>query len=149
MTAALLALVAVALVPTLDRMISRVRSAAQVRRIWPGVPVLDERRGSELLGPTAAEAARRIGDDGRLAVTLVALDQRSAAALAADDLADRYDVVAPGTDSWADAWTALLDADAVVVVARRGTVRVRRAERLADELVALGIAPRAVVITSR
>ncbi len=148
-TAALLALVAIALVPTLDRMISRLRSAAQVRRIWPGVPVLDERWGSELLGPDAAEAARRIGDDGRLAVTIVALDPRSGAALAADDLADRYEVVAPATDSWADAWTALLDADAVVVVARRGTVRVRRAERLADEFVALGIAPRAVVITNR
>ncbi len=148
-TAALLALVAVALVPNLDRRISRLRSTAQVRRIWPGVPVLDERRGSDLLGPTAAEAARRIGDDGRLAVTIVALDPRAGAALAGDDLADRYAVVALETESWTDAWTALLDADAVVVVARRGTVRVRRVERLADELVALGVAPRAVVITGR
>lgn len=148
-TAALLALVAVAVVPTLDRRISRVRSAAQVRRIWPGVPVLDERRGSDLLGTTAAEAARRMGDDGRLAVTVLALDRRTAATLAADDLADRYQVVAPSTDDWAEAWTAVLDAEVVVVAARRGSVRVRRAERLADELVALGVAPRAVVLTSR
>ncbi|MCX6521385.1 MAG: hypothetical protein NTZ21_12040 [Actinobacteria bacterium] len=148
-TAALLALVAVALVPTLDRQISRVRSAAQLRRIWPGVPVLDERRGSDLLGATAADAARRMGDDGRLAVTVLALDQRSAAVLEADDLADRYHVIAPGTDGWADAWTAVLDADVVVIAARRGSVRVRRAERVADELLALGVVPRAVVITRR
>ena len=148
-TAALLALVAVALVPTLDRRISRIRSAAQIRRIWPGVPVLDERRGSDLLGSTAADAARRIGDDGRLAVTVLALDQRTAAVLEADDLADRYQVVAPATDAWADAWTAVLDADVVMVAARRGSLRVRRAERLADEFVALGVTPRAVVITRR
>ena len=148
-TAALLALAAVALVPTLDRQISRVRSAAQVRRIWPGVPVLDERRGSDLLGATAADAARRMGDDGRLAVALLALDPRSAAVLEAYDLADPYQEIAPATDAWADAWAAVLDADVVVIAARRGSVRVRRAERLADELLALGVVPRAVVITRR
>ena len=102
-----------------------------------------------LLGSTAADAARRMGDYGRLAVSVLALDQRTAAVLEADDLADRYQVIAPATDAWYDAWKAVLEADLVVVAARRGSVRVRRAERLADELIALGVEPRAVVITSR
>jgi hypothetical protein len=148
-TAALLALLTLAVVPTLDRRVSRLRTAAQARRIWPGVPVLDERRGSELLGGSAGEAARRISDDGRLATTVLALDDRSAAALATDGGADRYELVGPAIAGSAEAWASLLGSEAVVVAVRRGSLTVRRVERIADELVALGVTPRVVVITRR
>ncbi len=147
-TAALLALFAIAVVPTLDRRLARLRSAAHVRRIWPGVPLLDERRGSDLLGQSADEAVRHIGDDGRAAVTVLALDDASAEQLAesadAGLLGDCV-VVAPSPDASA----ALLDADAIVIVVRRGSLTVRRVERIADDLVALAVAPRAVVLTRR
>ena len=147
-TAALFGLLAIAAVPTLDRRVGRLRSTAQLRRIWPGVPVLDERRGSELLGKSAGDAVRHIGDEGRVATTVLALDAAAAERLTtiADDgeLGDCI-VVEPSPE----ASPALLDADAIVVVLRRGRLKVRQVERIADELVALALVPRAVVLTRR
>ncbi len=147
-TAALFGLLAIALVPTLDRRVGRLRSIAQVRRIWPGVPVLDERRGSDLLGQSAGDAVRTIGDEGRVATTVLALDAAASERLTtqADDgsLGDCM-VVVPSPE----ASPALLDAEAIVIVVRRGGLTVRRVERIADDLVALAVAPRAVVLLRR
>ncbi len=147
-TAALFGLLAIALVPTLDRRVGRLRSIAQVRRIWPGVPVLDERRGSDLLGQSAGDAVRTIGDEGRVATAVLALDAAASERLTtrADDgsLGDCI-VVVPSPE----ASPALLDAEAIVIVVRRGGLTVRRVERIADDLVALAVAPRAVVLLRR
>ncbi len=147
-TATLFGLMAIALAPTLDRRVGRLRSTAQVRRIWPGVPVLDERRGSELLGQSAGDAVRTIGDEGRVATTVLALDAAASERLTtqADDgsLGDCM-VVVPSPE----ASPALLDAEAIVIVVRRGDLTVRRVERIADDLVALAVAPRAVVLLRR
>jgi tetrahydromethanopterin S-methyltransferase subunit B len=147
--AALFGLIAVALIPTLDRRLARVRSAGQLKRIWPAVPVLDERHGSELLGRTTLDAVEHISDEGRRTVTVLALDEAAADALATmletSEAADATAVVTPS----ADASFELLAADAIVLVVDRGATSVRRLEQIADDLVALDVSPRAIVLARR
>ena len=81
-TAAVLALAAIALAPTLDRRVARVRSVAQLRRIWPDIPVVAEGPGTDLLG-----------DDLASMVELVAFGRErptpDPAAVAEDERAER------------------------------------------------------------
>ncbi|MFN8022483.1 MAG: hypothetical protein U0Q03_13235 [Acidimicrobiales bacterium] len=53
-TAAVLGLLAIAVVPTLDRRVARARSVPQLRRIWPDVPVVAEGPGTDLIGDDLA-----------------------------------------------------------------------------------------------
>lgn len=136
--AALLGLLAVAAVPSIDRRRGRVRSAGQVRQIWPAVPIVDERRPNELLGADLASVV------GELAAT-----RGDVIVLAADErVADR---VPRGTAVivWGSGGVAALlaDAPAVVVAVPRGSTRRRRLQQVADELVALGVRPSVVVLT--
>jgi len=81
-------------------------------------------------------------------VTVLALDDATAEQLAAsadDGMMGECIVVAPSPD----ASGSLLDADAIVIAVRRGSLTVRRVERIADELVVLAVTPRVVVLTRR
>lgn len=140
-TAALLALLAVGVVPSLDRRFGRVRTVAQLRRIWPAVPAVDERRGSALLGedlPTVVDGLAAMHGS----VVVVAGDEQTA-----DRLLGRPNstVVVLGHVGLA---ASLADADAVVIAVRRRSVALRRLDETADGLAGLGVRPTAVVLTS-
>jgi hypothetical protein len=65
--------------------------------------------------------------------------------LETSEAADATAVVTPS----ADASFELLAADAIVLVVDRGATSVRRLEQIADDLVALDVSPRAIVLARR